>query len=482
MNPQEKETRGDQRDERNRADQREEKNHGDQREEKNREERRKEKPDKTSRLGKEAKIGVAVILLLLFAFGGVVVMRLAGAGEKDKELAAADHEGGKHKPLAAKDDLFKDMSAKSFSHSATVVPQAKSTSSSLPGGFDNKPDKWKMPSETKSRYAPLPPPSTPPPFGTIPPKASQGSRYGVAVNDSLPGLEPERPDRFGKKAKDLAPPPPEVKKRPLHVDSVGAVTTRESFQRGESSGFADASAEPPPRRHEKSRYDDSSAALMAPMPPREKHSFDNEGSRSYADSSRSRYDGDLPRDSAPPAFDRERPHHYDSPSYGNHPPRRDDGKYEVQPGDSYWTISEKVYGAGGYYQALAEQNRGKVGNVDRLTPGDLIETPSLAQLERAYPELCPKPGRRETQESRTMAVSTRGSYRGGRTYTVTEGDTLFNIARYELGKASRWVELYELNRDVLGKDFNYLTPGMKLVLPDNEKADVLTRKSGDMLR
>ena len=81
-----------------------------------------------------------------------------------------------------------------------------------------------------------------------------------------------------------------------------------------------------------------------------------------------------------------------------------------------------------------------------------------------------------------MAVSTRESYRGGRTYTVAEGDTLFNIARYELGKASRWAEIYDLNRDVLGKDFNYLTPGMKLVLPDNEKADVLTRRSGELYR
>ena len=38
---------------------------------------------------------------------------------------------------------------------------------------------------------------------------------------------------------------------------------------------------------------------------------------------------------------------------------------------------------------------------------------------------------------------------------MAEGDTLFNIARYELGKASRWVEIYEFNRDLLGKDFNY---------------------------
>ena len=67
------------------------------------------------------------------------------------------------------------------------------------------------------------------------------------------------------------------------------------------------------------------------------------------------------------------------------------------------------------------------------------------------------------------------SYRSGRSYTVAEGDTLFNIARYELGKASRWVEIYELNRDVLGKDFNYLTPGMKLVLPEGDRPDVIAQ-------
>ena len=95
-----------------------------------------------------------------------------------------------------------------------------------------------------------------------------------------------------------------------------------------------------------------------------------------------------------------------------------------------------------------------------------------------YPELCPKASRLETQQNRTLTASTRRSYRRGRTYTVAEGDTLFNIARYELGKASRWAEIYELNRDVLGKDFNYLTPGMKLTLPDGEKSDVLTKRQG----
>ena len=67
-------------------------------------------------------------------------------------------------------------------------------------------------------------------------------------------------------------------------------------------------------------------------------------------------------------------------------------------------------------------------------------------------------------------------------YTVAEGDTLFNIARYELGKASRWAEIYDLNREVLGKDFNYLTPGTKLTLPESEKADVIAQPPASTYR
>jgi nucleoid-associated protein YgaU len=465
-------------------------NRGDQREEKNREEKRKEKADKPSRLGKEAKIGITVILLLLGTFAAVVAVRMSNGDSGDKQVADADHNGEKHKgPPAAKDDpLFRDVSTKSFSRQPTMVPPARTSSTMTPGSVDSNLDKWELPPDRNdakraaSRYeAPAAPPRMPPSFAADPPKATHGSRYDLAANEPLPGLEPEKPNRFGTKPRDLPPPPlPETKKRPVHADSVGSVTTRDGFERGDSSGFADAGGGSRAGHREKPRYDDASAALMAPEPPREKPA-NNGGGRSYAGSSRSQYDDDLPRASEPPLYEREKPRRSAPPSYSKQPLRHD-GKYEVEPGDSYWTISEKVYGVGGYYQALAEQNRGKVGNVNRLTPGDLIMAPSVAQLEKNYPELCPKAGRRETQESRTMAVSSRGSYRSGRTYTVSEGDTLFNIARYELGKASRWVELYEANRDVLGKDFNYLTPGMKLVLPDNEKADVMARRTGDLSR
>jgi len=126
------------------------------------------------------------------------------------------------------------------------------------------------------------------------------------------------------------------------------------------------------------------------------------------------------------------------------------------------------------------RNRAIVADENNLTPGLVISTPPIGQLEKTYPSLCPNPSRRETLQNRSFLASEQGSgsFGSGKTYTVAEGDTLFTIARYELGKASRWAEIYELNQDVLGKDFNYLRPGMRLRLPGGEKSDVLTRRSG----
>ncbi len=58
----------------------------------------------------------------------------------------------------------------------------------------------------------------------------------------------------------------------------------------------------------------------------------------------------------------------------------------------------------------------------------------------------------------------------GKTYTVQEGESLFDIARGQLGKASRWVEIYELNRARLGKQMEGFQPGITLILPQAESA------------
>ncbi len=51
-----------------------------------------------------------------------------------------------------------------------------------------------------------------------------------------------------------------------------------------------------------------------------------------------------------------------------------------------------------------------------------------------------------------------------RLYTVRRGDTLSKIAERELGNANRWREIFELNRDVI-EDPDEIFPGQVLVLP-----------------
>ena len=181
-----------------------------------------------------------------------------------------------------------------------------------------------------------------------------------------------------------------------------------------------------------------------------------------------------------------------STSFGSQT-RGENGEYEVQPNDSYWVISKKLYGSGSYFKALAEHNSRKYPRQDQLQIGDVIIAPSLSQLEQTYPDLVPEESHRNVQQSRTTAVNMVGQYSGGRNYVVEEGDTLSDIARYELGKSNRWVEIYELNRDRLGKDFDYLVPGISLILPNDAVGnggtissgrgdDVLTRRPGAVYR
>lgn len=54
----------------------------------------------------------------------------------------------------------------------------------------------------------------------------------------------------------------------------------------------------------------------------------------------------------------------------------------------------------------------------------------------------------------------------GRTATVQPGDSLSAIAQRELGDASRWPEIFQLNQDVIGGDPGQIQPGMVLRLPD----------------
>lgn len=145
------------------------------------------------------------------------------------------------------------------------------------------------------------------------------------------------------------------------------------------------------------------------------------------------------------------------------------GVYIIQPNDSYWRISQRVYGTGGYFQALGQYNLNTVPDENRLRVGAQILAPDAAELEKRYPDLCPKLAHLKAAERRMALGSTRPADGSGRVYVVQEGDNLFDIARFELGRPTRWTEIVNLNQELLGSDLdqlNYLTPGMRLVLPD----------------
>jgi len=53
-----------------------------------------------------------------------------------------------------------------------------------------------------------------------------------------------------------------------------------------------------------------------------------------------------------------------------------------------------------------------------------------------------------------------------RRYVVQDGDNLYNIAKRELGDVTRWREIFRLNRNTIGANVGYLTPGTVISMPE----------------
>lgn len=52
-----------------------------------------------------------------------------------------------------------------------------------------------------------------------------------------------------------------------------------------------------------------------------------------------------------------------------------------------------------------------------------------------------------------------------KTYTVKPGDSLWKIAKLQLGSGAKWSEIYALNTKIIGKKPELIQPGQKLVMP-----------------
>ncbi|MBP9091001.1 LysM peptidoglycan-binding domain-containing protein [bacterium] len=65
-----------------------------------------------------------------------------------------------------------------------------------------------------------------------------------------------------------------------------------------------------------------------------------------------------------------------------------------------------------------------------------------------------------------------------RSYTIRSGDNLWNIAKDNLGDATKWGDIYKMNADVLGANPELIRPGTTIQLPGAESADIASATPG----
>ncbi len=125
-------------------------------------------------------------------------------------------------------------------------------------------------------------------------------------------------------------------------------------------------------------------------------------------------------------------------------PKREFIKVAVKSGDSLWRIAERHLGSGSSYGKIIAANSGLTES-SVLKEGQILRVPVLGSEKS------------EVKSPRPAAVA-----RGGRTYQIQDGDTLWDIASDRLGDGNRWTEIRDANP---GTNLNVLKVGLVINLP-----------------
>lgn len=144
---------------------------------------------------------------------------------------------------------------------------------------------------------------------------------------------------------------------------------------------------------------------------------------------------------------------------------KDDKLHVVREGENYWSISKMLYGSGRYHGALAEYNKSRIADPNKLTPGMKIVVPPTETLVARYGKLIFGPA----YDQMIAPPAPAGFFvdsQGLPMYRVGKGDSLSSIAETHLGRSSRWTEILKLNQQVL-KHHDSLKLGTVLRLPED---------------
>lgn len=121
---------------------------------------------------------------------------------------------------------------------------------------------------------------------------------------------------------------------------------------------------------------------------------------------------------------------------------------KVLEGDSLWRIASRELGAGIRWTELLPVNPG-LTETTTLIPGRLLTIPGSDSATAM-------------KEPVTMRAPAEATRSGMRQVQIRDGDTLYDIARDELGNGGRWLEIQKLND---GLNPNALPIGKKIWIP-----------------
>lgn len=150
-------------------------------------------------------------------------------------------------------------------------------------------------------------------------------------------------------------------------------------------------------------------------------------------------------------------------------------KYIVQPNDNFWLIAKKQYGTARYFRALMKYNESKAADPYTLKPGLEVLTPPRETLQKLHPELIdmnpvdrksPGKGGATTSEAEGETTGLFVGPSGEPMYRVGSEDTLSGISQKTLGRSSRYMEIFEANKELMGSP-DRLKPGIVLRLPQD---------------
>ncbi len=133
--------------------------------------------------------------------------------------------------------------------------------------------------------------------------------------------------------------------------------------------------------------------------------------------------------------------------------------YTVAPGDTLSRIAAKHYGRASRanIDAIVKANRLTIADPDVLRAGAEIVLPALGVSSSSSSS---------STESKRSAPHRSGPYRW---YQIRPNDRYISIAREQLGDASRWREIHELNRDKF-PDPGKIRTGVRIKLPQDLSA------------